>query len=272
MKNKLMIYMIMSMLMLGIGYAFTVTIQSPAASSTVDYNTLPLINITFEKQNGTVACQAQITSPSTANSTGYNIFNKTNSSGETGQVNFTINFNTTIFEDSNDYTITANCQNDTQAVTGTDTNTGVIFDFTKPSTPNSTTTSGTKLKSGNVLTFNVNAERTTGCTIYFDSQTPITGTYGGNTCNYTFNLYTLPDKYYNYVYAKASDGTNTTNSIMYNYIIENHKNTNNPLAGVDTAVTTDIEAQQLGIGNGNNLLMYAFILTVVWFVFFYNKK
>lgn len=275
--NRTMWILLLMIMMAGMSYAFTVNLVSPAASSTIRGTSDQLINITMPTMNGTAYCQLQVASASTANSSGYNLFNFTNQSvGPQNQVNTTLNFSTLRFEDSTDYIFTVNCQNNSHSQTGTDTNTGITIDYSIPSAPNSTSTSETKFDSGDTLTFTVRDDTTTSCTIYFDSQAPIAGTYSTSTCSYTFDKSTLPDKVYNSVFARASDGTNTTDSATYKFIVENNKNTNNPLAGVNQAVTTNVGAQQLGITTPNtstdNTLMYAFILAIVWYVFFYNKK
>ena|SRR3990167_6674036 len=273
--NRMIWIFLMTILLAGISYGSIsdVNIIAPASSSVVNAS-LTVINITFTPQNGTVACQLQATSTSTANSSGYNLFNMTNMSTQPqGQVNTTIDLSTIAFEDSNDYILTASCQNNTEASIGSDTNTGVTFNSTVPLTPISSSASETKFDNGDVLTVTVGANSTTGCTIYFDNQAPITMTHSGATCTYTFDKSTLPDRIYNTVYIKASDGTETTNSANYKYIVENNRNTNNPLSGVNQAVITEVGAQQLGISTSTNqMLMYAFILAIVWYVFFYNKK
>src|SRR3990167_5923434 len=123
--NRIAWIFLMMVLLVGIshGSISDVNIIAPTSLSVVNAS-LTVINITFTPQNGTVACQLQATSTSTANSSGYNLFNMTNRSTEPqGQVNTTIDLSTIAFEDSNDYILTVNCKNGTsEASIGSDTN------------------------------------------------------------------------------------------------------------------------------------------------------
>jgi len=290
MNKKIFLMVLMSIFLFGLatttfaGINNTV-LQSPAVDAILAPGTgLTLVNVTFgNPSNLSVGCQLRVTSSSTANITGYTVFNFTNNRAITdgiNQSNRTINLSSIIFEDATNYAWFVGCQGDDQddtltATNRTDNNTGITIDRTLPTTPTvNTPAAGSVLNSGDVLSFTVGGPNTTSCTLVFDNQPTITGTHAGNTCNYTINTYTLADKIYNNVRVTASDGTNTTTSSSVSYTIENSVNSQSPFAGAEI-VTTDVQtAQNLGVksGGGTNTLTIFGLLVLAYLIYKKNQR
>ena len=155
-------------------------------------------------------CTVYAKSSSTANSSWTNLGTFINDS--LSFVNGT--FDSTILEDSNDYSFNATCRNKSNDM-AYGVITGVKVDNTIPQgasslspATNTVDTDGSVIFSGTVT-----GRNTTGCTLYFSGGNPgspsYTMTYSGSDCTYTMTA--IPEKIYNW-YITASDGTNTTDS------------------------------------------------------------
>ena len=267
MKSKIVIFILMTLFLVGIVYGLgSVNLRTPAADATIAGVASQNINITFTNTEAvTINCQLQVTSPSTANSTGYNLFNLTNvTSALSTQVNTTINFNNIIFEDSNDYTFTARCENSTTSAS--DTSTGITIDKTKPGTPTiSSPADGSTLKDADTITFDIEGNNVTTCNIYFDSVA-YSMTHSASTCTYSVSKTTIANKAYR-VFIMSSDGTNTTNSSTLNYFMEADQNRKKLSLDGQTQVTTTEFATLTGRNDSSRVIIIVVVLLLAYLYF-----
>lgn len=256
---------------MGAVYGLTdVTLQHPSASAYINGTGDELINITFTNaEQLTISCQLQITSASTANSTGYDLFNITNatSADTLNQTNTTFNFSKYMFEDASNYVFKVSCQNDTHQVN--DTNTGITIDYTNPTAPTLTSPSATsKVKNSETVTWAVTGSEVTACTYYIGTQS-FTGTHSGNTCTYTYSTRDVPGGTYQ-TYMAATDGTNTTNSNWEYFTFDNGDST----GGLGITAIKKTDAGKLGVNTGDIDMQKLIIVGLIIFglYYFYNKK
>lgn len=195
------------------------TLVSPASSDVLSGTSV--LNVT----NGTLIemlnCSWYASSPSTANSSASLIAEQTNESASATNINVT--FDSSILEDSDDYTIYAVCFNETDNET-TASSTSVVIDNTVPTAPSavspadyySLTSSGTQDFSATV-----DDASTTECTytIYRGGSSSDgysgSGTYSTNTCSFSQAFSSSADNGDWWVTYTASDGTNTTSTTSH---------------------------------------------------------
>lgn len=274
MKKLIFIMVLMSLLMaLGVYATDTVTLNAPASSGTL-YGADNELNVTFDFDNPalTINCSISASSPSTANSSSSAIFiNVTNSSGR-HDVNATLPI-LAIFEDSNDYTVTAQCYNGSDWISAT-SSTGVTFDRTVPQSATTSHSDDAEFADADTITYTVTGENTTGCRIAFlqsGASIRFTGsntyamTYSGDSCTYTVEQLAPSDGVYE-VYVQASDGTNTSLSSKINFYINTFAD---DLSGSD--YTVEVAKAVISKKQTQNFLI-VLILIVVSFVFLKKKK
>jgi len=215
-KMKKLIVLLLFLALVYQASAFTVVLNTPATSETSVSGENYLLNATISDSDVSVLnCSFYAMSASTANST-YGLLNATVTNSTSNQTEFTTTFNTSLLEDSNDYSFKVTCYNSTDS--GTDINTGVEIDNTAPTAPSSPTPADESRDTDGSVSFSVTVtgSQTTGCTLHFSGTNPGSSTYAmthsGNTC--TKSAFTLPEGTY-YWYVSATDGTNTTNSETY---------------------------------------------------------
>lgn len=127
--------------------------------------------------------------------------------------NFTVTWDSTLFDDGNDYVAKATCSNSTDGATHTvnissSEITGIIIDNHEPTTPSSLSPAQDTVDADGNVAFSctVNDHTTTSCTVTVGPDT-YTGTYSGTSC--TKSLTAMPTETYNW-YCTASDESNTT--------------------------------------------------------------
>ena len=193
----------------------SVTVVSPASSSVISGTAVlnasgtNLLNCTFYAK-----------SPSTANNTWANLGTFYNSTANAGSINGT--FDSSILEDSNDYTFNATCYNSSGSL-HEGISTSVTIDNTVPQAPTSLSpTDNTLITSATTQNFSATVvdSNTTGCTYVISrggatsGNDYITGTasYSGSSCSFTKSFSSQTDNGNWYWYIIASDGSNTTSS------------------------------------------------------------
>ncbi len=154
----------------------------------------------------------------TANTT-YIIINGTDglawiSNDTEADTNFTLTFDTSMFEDANDYKFKAICNNDTTThlvnISSAEI-TGVTIDNTVPTAPTSLSPATDSVSTTGTVNFScttVDVASTTSCTIKIGADT-YTGAYTEPSCSY--QLTAMPTETYDW-YCTASDESNTTRS------------------------------------------------------------
>ena len=265
MKNKLMYLTILLMLgMMGLVYGLgSVSIVTPAAGDTIT-STTQVVNITYTNNElTTINCTLQVTSTLTANTTGYDLFNVSNSSSALHS-NRTYNFRG--FEDANNYVFTTVCTNG--STSATDSNTGIIIDFTDPDAPSSPTDLGVSWIGSEDLSYTVTDGNTTSCTLNIGS-TVVAATYSSSTCSYTYTKNEIPSGVYN-LYMTASDETDTAVSTVSNIKIDNQLDSVNPILLGDVELSKEDAAKLTG--KNNNLIFLAIIGVIIYFGFFSKNK
>jgi len=186
------------------------SVQSPASSSTIGGSGV-LLNVTTTGSEGFLNCTFYAKSSSTANSSYSEIATFSNETGSTPNINGT--FNSSIFEDSNDYVFNATCTNSSNNLIQCTTTTSVTIDNTVPTAPASCTPASDSTDSDGSVDFSctVTGSKTTSCTLYFVSGNPgessYSMTHSGNSCTKTIT--SMPEQSYTW-YVTASDGTNST--------------------------------------------------------------
>lgn len=199
------------------------TLVTPASSATVSG-----ASVVWNASNGTIigvtSCSLWVKSVSTANSTYVNVSTAANASANALYINGT--FDSSTFEDSNDYSMLVTCSNSTAGSASNSTaNTGITIDNTVPQAPTSLTPSSYTVNSSTgTYTFSstvVNAN-TTSCTYTIGrggtsssslDTTTAAATYSGSTCSFTKTFSSSSNNGDWYWFITASDGTNTTNSV-----------------------------------------------------------
>lgn len=147
------------------------------------------------------------------NGTAANLFNDTN---------FTVSWNTSQFEDANDYKFKAICSNSSDGTTVVNISsteiTGVTIDNTVPEAPSSM--SPTQDNRGTSGTVNFSAtivdSKTTSCTVTIGPDT-YTAAYTGVSCSYQKG--SIPSQTYEW-YITLSDASNTTRGSTMRYTID----------------------------------------------------
>lgn len=196
------------------------TLVTPATSAVVTGSA-----VAWNVTNGTIGnmsqCNLYLSSASTANSTYVNISTYYNTSASAFFINGT--FDSVLVEDSNDYSILAECSNTTAgSSSNSSANTGITIDNGVPTAPSALSPSNlvTNTSSGTYsFSATVDDPSTTACTIYLSSAnsnvfTALSSTYSTTSCSAT-NSFSSPSSNGDYLwYAQASDGSNTTNSAV----------------------------------------------------------
>jgi len=193
---------LLSMYVVSAGVSITVPSASTTIAGTVSFN-VTNSSAFDEMMNCTIYLKSSLTANSSWASMGY-FYNDT-------LFNVNGTFDSTAFEDSDDYIINATCRNSTNDISD-DTNIGITIDNTIPQSASGLTPTsdddGALTMSGTVT-----ARNTTSCTLYFDGINPGSPTYAmthtGSTCSYIFA--SIPEQTYKW-YIRASDETNTTDS------------------------------------------------------------
>ena len=177
-----------------------------------------LLNVTFGGEGineSLITAAVNCISSSTANSSVGLITNVSNGSGSApNSINFTF-INKYVLEDSNDYTCSVSCYNQTSQISGNSTKTGVIIDRTRPPTPTSISPSGSITVGSNTFSATVDGSATTGCQLWFQGTNPgyqaYSMTHTGSSCTLTFSSIGLSDYVY---FIRATDGTNSTDTAL----------------------------------------------------------
>jgi len=211
MKNKLFLYGVIAMLLVGIANAFTVVLDNPAASGTVIGNYNMNCTITGVVNDTLVNITYYAKSSSTANSS-YALLATLNDFNVTDSPTPNASFVSTILEDANDYIFNVTVMNNTHNTAG-DTSTSVVVDNTVPVAPSSPSPAdeGTDTDGDVDFSVAVTGGRTTACTLNVEG-TNYAMTHSGSTC--TYSLTGLRDSSYGW-YVIASDGTNATQSALW---------------------------------------------------------
>jgi hypothetical protein len=196
------------------------TLVKPASSGVMSGNYV--LNVTNGSMIEIINCTWYAKSASTANSSYVNISQlSTNLSASDFDINYT--FDSTILEDSNDYSVYATCANKT-LIQNTSVTTGVIVDNHVPQaptlSPSSNQASPQTTAVYQTFTGTVTNANTTSCTYtiarggatfgtdYFSG----TATYSGSTCTFTKQFNTTNDNGDWIWSVTASDGTNTSST------------------------------------------------------------
>lgn len=181
-------------------------------------------NFVFNLTNSTTTfnemrnCTIYISSPSTATSRVILV------TANTTVANFYVYNDTTTLEDSNDYTLVAQCTNSSNHQSNNASIT-VRVNNDVPDAPSITSHSNHQVISTagtETFSFTVNDSETTLCTysiarggaVSGDDYTSGSGTYSGSTCSFTKAFSGSGSNGPWYVYATASDGSNTTSSTL----------------------------------------------------------
>lgn len=217
-------------------------------------------------------CTWYASSPSTANSSVVSIATQVNASSSV--TTLTTTFDSTILEDSSDYSIYAECFNETGGE-NTSISTGVIIDNTNPTAPVLTpadqtvrSTIGTQEFIGTVVD-----ATTTGCTYtIYRGGSPADGdagtaSYSGTSCTISKDFLSTVDNGVWYVTMTASDGKDTVST-------SNKLNANLPgLGGGGFISVTTNDDSILPDGNSSFFMLAFFIvLFIIGILFASNKK
>lgn len=219
-KNKALLLFgitLFSMFLVGMVSAAP-TLVTPATSSSVNGATVSW-NVTNGTLNEMVNCSIYLSSSSTANSTATNV--STGANVTASATNITGTFDSTILEDSNDYSIYASCTNSSGSISNTSAST-ITIDNTIPQAPSSLSPSSSTDTDGSVsFSATVTGANTTGCTLFFVGKNPGSSSYAmthsSNSCTYTIS--SVPEESYAYL-IQASDGTNSTNSSQATFLVD----------------------------------------------------
>lgn len=279
MKKIILLVCFFTLMAIGMAHAASLTL------GTTTWGNNSLVNITLGTPasctvycgNATKYVTVFAACSDTANSSVSKIVNITNGTAtnfNAGYANFTFG-KSIVLEDSAVCSITG-------ITTGTGNGDGVLLaattvlvDRNSPSKPTTTQAQGSKVETGDIINYTVTGSTTTACYIQFlaSSGSPSfsgTSTYSmthtGNSCAYTIPA-SLADLSYE-VYARASDGTNKTNSDKLMLIVDSVDGGTGD-SGVDT-ITTDLgkNAQK------NNLKNVVIVLGIIFvlYVLLNNKK
>jgi len=210
----LVLFTLMTIMAMGVEAG---TALNPTSSTQIRNESYVIATNTSINSSGGYNCSFSIISTSLSNATTSVLLgnNFTNTTSGTEGVNFKVAlsnaFSTTLVEDASDYTVTTICSNSTnQDVT---TATSVIVDNTAPTQPSSLLTTKQTSRSFS-FTGTVNNPTTTGCSLDFESSTPLGN--GINSCTQTTTscscaVTTASDYTYSYRLV-AGDGLNITRS------------------------------------------------------------
>lgn len=218
---KLMVFLFGILFMVSLASAtLTLSIDTPASGGTAT-GSAQAFNVSTGTFTNVMNCTLFGSSSSTANSTVTNLTtNQTNSSASAVSLNMT--WDTTLLEDSNDYSIYASCQNITSVI-GNSSAITVTVNNTTPSAGSSLSpSSNTRDTDGTInFTSTVTANSTTACNLFFPNKNPgaksYTMTHSGSSCWY--NLASIPGESYDYL-VQASDGTEDTNSSQLTFTVD----------------------------------------------------
>lgn len=244
----------------------TATLVTPASSAVASGSAVVWNATNSSGFANMLNCSIYVSSPSTANSTAVNVSTSTNSSAASLFIDGT--FNSNLIEDSNDYSVYASCANITHIENST-ANTAIVIENTIPQAASSMTPAdGSTDEDSSSVAFSgtVTNANTTSCTLFFTGINPgstsYTMTYSASSCSYT--LSNPSDQTYQW-YIRASDGTNTTNSVTQTIHVQDDDFRGNP-AGVNEAVQ-----QQANKKNTTTWIIIG-VVVVVGFMIFKRKK
>ena len=266
MKKIIILLAIMSMFLMGLVYAASLTLVSTTWGQDGFVNvTLGTTACTNYCGNATEYVTLYATCSDTANSSISLVYNITNSSTTDDSTNFNWGYANFTFGDDLILEDSAVC-----SVTGITTGVGdadavllaattVNIDRTTPSAPTTTQASQSVLKAGNVITYTVTGTDTTKCRIAFlTSKSPrATGSntfamvHSGDTCKYIIPSITVGDGVYS-MFGWAGDGTNSSFSSPLDIEIDNiASNTQQLDSGTQVAIGESIgekvKADQIAI-------------------------
>lgn len=238
------------------------TLVTPASSAVISGNYV--LNVTNGTMNEIINCTWYAKSVSTANSSYINItLLSTNLSASDKDINFT--FDSTLLEDSNDYSIYATCANDT-LIQNTSVATGVTIDNTIPQAPtlSPSSNSASPQTSAVYQTFSgtVTNKNTTSCTYVIarggatsgNDYTAGTATYSSSTCSFTKAFNSTADNG-DWIWSiTASDGTNTTQSSSNHFVLS--------LPGSGSA-GSDVSGSSSSGSSGNHTWIIGIIVLIV---------
>lgn len=200
--------------------ALTVTLDAPAASSTVSGANINLSVTTDFSTADTWNCTIYAQSTLTANNS-WAVLTEINTISNSTNTIWNSTFDSSILEDANNYIFNATCLNST--TTADDTNTGITVDNTSPTAPSapspanlgSISVSGTQTFTQTVVGVN-----TTSCTFSINRNRQTSGpdvitgtsTHTGDTCSFTKTFSSSGDNG-NWCWKQiASDETDTATS------------------------------------------------------------
>jgi len=222
-------------------FAFTATIESPSASESVSGNTL--LNVTIASLgdgNGQVACAYYARATNTGNSSYGMIVNATNTTGGADIVGVNTTYLTALnLQDSDLWSIYADCQNSTDTVTTS----AVTFtvDNTNPEVTSLSPSDGSTDADGTV-TFTISAPsaNSTGGTLHFTNNHPGSKAYTltEGTDQFTVSLTRMPEGRYEW-YATLTDGTDTTTSATYEMIVDDGGSSNRKVGAISALVQSE---------------------------------
>ncbi|MHA1329747.1 MAG: hypothetical protein ACTSR2_01595 [Candidatus Hodarchaeales archaeon] len=262
MKSKAILLLFALALVAPLVFGFTVTLQSPADNAVISGSSV-VLNATIDSSGSNVLnCSFYAFSPSTANSSLSLLATATNDTADDTVFNTT--FDSSILEDSNDYTFRVVCKN--ASYSGSDESTGVTIDNTVPDAPTSLSPSDQTIDNDGTVTFTatVTDSKTTGCTLHLGVDT-YTMTYSGSTCTYTAS--NLPERVYDW-YVTATDGTNSTNSATNQVIIDIKKGGSKYVKIINATTTTTVISEE----QKNTLLIIAVVAIIAFIIIGATKK
>lgn len=261
MKNKFFILLILSVLfsLFIVGTANAAFTCASASPTVIHENTQ--LNVTFADDgnlNTSISVAYFIFSGLTANSSSTILFtNITNTT--TISASFTLgDYNADVLEDDSTYTIAPIAYNGSLRTGGATqvsctTQTGIVFDRSKPNVPTTTQASESTVKSGDIITYDVNGANVSKCRIAFLTSGAVrtTGsntfamTHSGDTCKFTLTG-GISDGAYN-LYALADDGTNSSLSSKLLVNVNTISDDVPDVTGeIEVAVAQQVSADELG--------------------------
>lgn len=215
MRKTIGLLMVMAFALMSMVFA-TVTIDKPVTNGLMSGDAGVLsseFNITITNLDGAANCTLSVSTANGANGTSsIELITVDNVSGVAGKFNGT--FDTNILIDSNDFSFTATCWNETTSETSS-ANTGVTIDNTAPTCTDDTgfssgdtvsptatwTVTGTDVRSGNLFSLNI------GGNVY--TLTDSVNSFIGNTLAASFTG-NVPESIYPDTFFAVTDGTNRT--------------------------------------------------------------
>lgn len=232
-KNKIFLTILVLSLFLVVPMVLgdTATLRTPASSST--QSATAKINISVSQPNSNYTGCTSWATNTNVNATRVTIIaNMTPSGGGGMSINASFNgtYVTSMLQDSAIWTFNGAC-NSTNNTVVTTSNNGITIDNTVPTAPTITSPSTTiTITSAGTQTFTstVTDANTNGCTYTIARGGAIsgsdyysgTGAYATTSCSFTKDFSSTVDNGLWYVYAIATDGTNTTSSALSTYNVQ----------------------------------------------------